>query len=161
MRMAYLACALLLSCCTGQGSARCEEGLDQFRFWEGSWTVTGADGTPNGTSVIARSESECAILETIVMPSGNEGRGRYVYEPGADRWAGRLSSRAVTIEVRGRVEDNGARMEGVITYQDGTTRGVRYFWAAKPDGRVTQDIFHQRSENGAWSHVMRKTYSPS
>lgn len=123
-----------------------------FDFWLGNWTVTDPDGNTLGTNTITSQENGCLILENWTSASGGTGQSYNYVDASTGLWRQVWVSQAATIDYEGGpTEDGGIRLQGAITYRNGTSAPFWGEWTPLEDGTVKQYFEQMDPETNEWS----------
>ncbi len=129
-----------------------EEIYRGFDFWLGTWEVTDAAGTVQGRNIITSEEGGCLILERWTSANGGTGQSYNFIEPETGTWRQVWVSSAANIDYSGGITEAGMlRLEGTITYRNGTQFPFAGEWTPQDDGTVRQYFEQYNPETKSWS----------
>ena len=128
-----------------------EEIYRAFDFWIGEWEVTDPAGTVQGRNSITSEEDGCLILERWTSAAGGTGQSYNFVEPESGKWRQVWVSAAANIDYTGGLTDAGSlRLEGTITYRNGTRFPITGEWTPQEDGSVRQYFEQYNPETKSW-----------
>ena len=135
-----------------QTAAPCAGGpYDDFDFWVGEWRVEDSAGKTLGTNSITKAEADCLIIERWTSAGGSTGQSYNFVDPATQRWRQVWVSAGFTVDYDGALDGDGAmRLEGDITYRNGSTAPFRGVWAQMDDGRVRQSFTQYDPKTERW-----------
>lgn len=131
-----------------------------FDFWLGTWQVTDANGVVQGTNRITAEEGGCLVLERWTSNTGGTGQSYNYVDPETGNWRQVWVSAFGNIDYKGGLTDSGSmRLEGEITYRNGSSFPFTGEWTPQEDGTVRQYFEQYNSETDAWDPWFLGIYS--
>ncbi|MEO0882118.1 MAG: hypothetical protein AAFY34_05250 [Pseudomonadota bacterium] len=132
----------------------------EFDFWVGTWDVTNRDGVLQGRNIITREEQGCLVLERWTSATGGTGQSYNSVDPVSGLWRQVWVSAAANIDYSGgRTAAGGIRLEGEITYRNGTKFPFRGEWIPEADGTVLQTFQQFNPETRNWDQWFTGIYT--
>lgn len=132
----------------------------EFDFWVGTWDVTDLNGNLQGRNVISREESGCMVLERWTSATGGTGQSYNYVDPVSGLWRQVWLSAAANIDYAGgKTSAGGMRLEGEITYRNGSVFPFRGEWVPGSDGTVLQTFQQYNPETQNWDQWFTGIYT--
>lgn len=136
--------------------------FSHFDFWLGSWKVHDVTGKKFfGSNNIEKMPGGCVLVERWSGRGGSSGVSMNYYDSAERQWVQVWSgSGGSQITIRGGLQDESMRLEGMIHYVDpGRSAPFRGTWTPLGDGRVRQ-FFEESPDNGkTWKPWFEGIYS--
>ncbi|MEL6323431.1 MAG: hypothetical protein AAFQ84_04280 [Pseudomonadota bacterium] len=133
-----------------------------FDFWLGVWDVETPDGQIAGRNLITSEEDGCLVLEQWMSAGGTTGQSYNYYNPATAKWHQTWVSRDAVIEYSGGPEGAAAmRLNGTISYRDGTRYPFRGEWVPQDGGVIRQSFEQYNYETGVWESWFVGLYRPA
>lgn len=130
----------------------------RFDFWVGTWDVHRPPGT-----VVVRNVIQSILDGHLILEhwdgAGLVGKSLNYWDPASEQWVKRwVPDNGNKVVMTGGFRDGAMRLDGTLSYADGTTVGHRASFTPEDDGTVTQRIQLSRDGGETWSSPWEGVY---